>query len=186
MPLELPVARTDKAAVVVRSIVAYPTGMEFSLATRLREARGGHLMHPFGYGPSDSGSADRLLRFGVQFSDGSKATTVGHMPMPMPMDREPSIYLGQHGGSGRAHGWDFTFWLWPLPPPGRLIFVAAWPAEGIPETRVEIDADAIRDAASQAEVLWDDDPTERGGVIEFTQMLIAGADADVSGQPESG
>lgn len=163
MPLELAVARTDKAAVVVRSIVAYPTGVEFSLAIRLREARRGHLLHPFGYGPSDPADSDRLLRFGVQFSDGLKATTLEHMPFPT--DREPSIYLGQHGGSGRAHGWDFTFWLWPLPPAGLLAFVAEWPAESIPERRVEIDAGLLREAAGRAETLWDGSPGPSGGIV---------------------
>ena len=51
---------------------------------------------------------------------------------------------------------DWSVWLWPLPPPGRLAFVVQWSAEDIAEKRHEIDANAILEAAERAEVLWSD------------------------------
>jgi hypothetical protein len=50
--------------------------------------------------------------------------------------------------------------VWPLPPAGTLAFVCEWPLRGIVETRAEIDAAPILEAAGRAEVLW---PEDRGG-----------------------
>jgi hypothetical protein len=182
VPVELLVARTDDAAVLVRNVVAYPSGLEFVLAIRLRHARHGRLNHPFGYGPGEP-DAESLFRFGVQFADGAKATALepwlGRWP-----DEEPSVWLSQHGGSGRASSWDFNYWLWPLPPAGPLAFVAAWPAEGVPETRAEIDAGPVREAAGHAEVLWE--PVESGGDGDggFTEMHRIGFDDTVRDGPK--
>ena len=41
-----------------------------------------------------------------------------------------------------------------LPPPGPLAFVVEWPARGIPETRVEIDASLVLEAADRAAPVW--------------------------------
>jgi hypothetical protein len=45
-------------------------------------------------------------------------------------------------------------WVWPLPPPGPFAFVCAWPARGIAESRAEIDAGSILEAAGRALTLW--------------------------------
>jgi hypothetical protein len=49
-------------------------------------------------------------------------------------------------------------WVWGLPPPGPLAFVCEWPARGIPETRVEIDAGLVLEAAGRAVAIWPDQP----------------------------
>jgi hypothetical protein len=46
----------------------------------------------------------------------------------------------------------------PLPPPGPLAFICAWPGRGIGASRVEVDGAAIREAADAAVTLWPDDP----------------------------
>jgi hypothetical protein len=46
----------------------------------------------------------------------------------------------------------------PLPPPGPLAFICAWPGRGIPTARTEVDGAAIRAAADAAVTLWLDDP----------------------------
>jgi hypothetical protein len=46
----------------------------------------------------------------------------------------------------------------PLPPPGPLAFICAWPGRGIPTSRMEVDGGAIRAAADTAMTLWPDDP----------------------------
>jgi hypothetical protein len=47
-------------------------------------------------------------------------------------------------------------WVWGLPPPGPLAFVVEWPARGIPETRAEIDAGLVLEAAARAVPIWTD------------------------------
>jgi len=59
------------------------------------------------------------------------------------------------GGSRRRHV--ARWWAWPLPPKGPLELVSEWPAFGIPETRAELDAQLILDAADRSIRLWPDD-----------------------------
>jgi len=125
-------------------------------APRPRHRRGGTL-------PPD------LFRFGVQVSDGAKATNLGG---PAVFDGAPAgPVLMQGGGGGGGHSWHSDFWLWPLPPPGPLAFVCEWPSEGIELTRTEIDAALLPEAAAQAETLWEppeDDPGGGYSEIEIT------------------
>jgi len=46
------------------------------------------------------------------------------------------------------------YWVWPLPPSGPVAFIAEWPSYGIPESRVEVEAQLIIDAAARALRLW--------------------------------
>jgi hypothetical protein len=64
--------------------------------------------------------------------------------------------LREHGGGGGGTAWDREYWLWPLPPAGPFAFVCEWPARGIAESRAEIDAAAILEAAGRALILWSD------------------------------
>jgi hypothetical protein len=97
----------------------------------------------------------------VQFADGGKATNL-HRPRP-PSDRPPAgPLLTPHGGSGSVGAWDTSYWLWPLPPPGRLLLVAEWPAQHISESAVEVVADPILAAAAGAVTLWPNDDTPGG------------------------
>jgi hypothetical protein len=57
---------------------------------------------------------------------------------------------GEGGRLGRGAYWDLELAVQPLPPPGPLAFVCAWPGRGVPESRVEIDAGLILDAAAAA------------------------------------
>jgi hypothetical protein len=47
-------------------------------------------------------------------------------------------------------------WVWPLPPAGPLAFVCEWPARQVGESRVELDARSVRQAAERAVTLWPD------------------------------
>jgi hypothetical protein len=59
--------------------------------------------------------------------------------------------VGSEGGRlGRGACWDLELAIQPLPPPGPLAFVCAWPSRGIPEVWVEIDAGLVLDAAAAA------------------------------------
>src|SRR6266542_2635382 len=131
---ELLLARTDHAAIAITGLLAYRTGFEFILSAVLRrEDRRGRMFDPgllHWPGRHDEPLPAEFLRLGVQFPDGG-------------------------GGGGRRY--DMRYWVWPLPPPGPVAFVCQWPAHDIPESRVEIDARLILDAAARAIGLWPED-----------------------------
>lgn len=101
---------------------------------------------------------DALLRFGVQFADGRKVTNLDQYPFvpeDLPLDQPVMVEggggVGSEGGRlGRGAFWDLELVVQPLPPPGPLTFVCAWPGRGIPEVRAEIDAGLVLDAAAAA------------------------------------
>jgi hypothetical protein len=150
-------ARTDKVAVCVTRLAAYPTGFELDVVTMSSDDEDGlaSLMfdhhHPMHRWATDE-IPPELLRFGVQFSDGSKATSTGefhhhHQPPARPV-------MNPGGGGGGGGSWCQTQWVWPLPPPGTLTLVCEWPAMDIPLTRSELDAQLILDAAARAQVIF--------------------------------
>jgi hypothetical protein len=159
-PVELVIARTDETVVALAGIQAYPVGFGFTLCLRLRtvspreEQQFPYLLDrvPVEGGPLP----DELLRFGVQFADGRKATNLD--PRAHDPDQEPDRpVLNYHGGGGGGSAWDMEHWVWPLPPPGPFTFVCEWPARAIAESRAEIDAGSILEAAGRAVTFWPDD-----------------------------
>lgn len=48
----------------------------------------------------------------------------------------------------------------PLPPPGPLRIISAWPGRGLAETVTEIAADPFVEAAEHVRILWDLEPDE--------------------------
>jgi hypothetical protein len=155
IPIERIVARSNRAAVYLASVSAYTTGFEFDVFV-VRSGSGGEL-EPFDFehrmlaqrtGEIPPGQ----LRVGFLFADGSKATNTGKYfgwydesgdPPDAPLMRE-------RGGHGDGRVWHNSFWVWPLPPPGKLEFLCEWPEAEIPLTRVELDATAIVNAASRS------------------------------------
>jgi hypothetical protein len=65
--------------------------------------------------------------------------------------------LNQHRGGVGGSAWDMEHWVWPPPPPGPLAFVCEWPARAIAESRAEINAGSILEAAGRTVTLWPDD-----------------------------
>jgi hypothetical protein len=167
VPLELVLARTADVAVCVTRVGAYPTGFELDLVTMAGGERDELDPHLFG-GPGPRGRPLRrelqaggrippeMLRFGVEFADGTKATNTSRRPRPQ--DEPPAgPVLHPGGGGGGGGNWRQSIWIWPLRPTGRLAFVCEWPAAGVPLTRHEIDAQLILDAAAHAQLLFNDD-----------------------------
>lgn len=159
VPFERVLARTETVAVCLARLAVYPTGFEFRVLTMSDDAE--RALDPFflegryrQQHPDDTeGIPAEMLRFGLQFADGSKVTNVTpHWPHPNTKPSTP--ILTEMGGGG---DWDQTFWIWPLPPPGPFTFVCEWPAVGIALTRHEIDAALILDAVPHAQVVFSDE-----------------------------
>ncbi len=163
--LELVLARTDQAAICVSRISAYPSGFELALIVI---ADPNSDLDPMLFGAAhyfyrrdreaEAGIPDEMLRFGVQFANGSKATNAaGNGPL-WGLDEKPTAPVMNTGdGGGGDDNWHQDIWVWPLPPPGPLTFVCQWPAAGIPLTRQKIDAQPILDASSHAQVIFSDE-----------------------------
>jgi hypothetical protein len=163
VPLQLMLARTESVVVAVLGATAYPTGVELTVSVR-RRGKGRTALEepPFGlHRPLRGQIPDEVLRFGVQFADGRKATSLGAFRRP-PEEAPAHPVLTPHGGGGGGGQWNFSFWLYPLPPAGPLAFVCEWPSEGIELTRHEIDAELIRESAGRAKVLWEQEPGASG------------------------
>ncbi|MEO3813021.1 hypothetical protein ABGB17_28800 [Sphaerisporangium sp. B11E5] len=105
---------------------------------------------------------DALLRLGVRFPDGGKATTVDGRPdydeWPPPRPDHPVLrFDGGGGGSGASDDvatGHWSLWLWPLPPPERFEFAVEWPSCGVPLTFTALDGQAIVAAAGRARPFW--------------------------------
>jgi hypothetical protein len=166
VPQRLVLARTDELVVALLDAVAYTTGLSFRLTVKRRREPADSVdpwfRDPLGrHGVVSGGEAlpDDLLRLGVLFADGRKATTIASFGAP----GEPNApVLTQSASSGSGREWEASLWLWPLPPAGPLAFVVEWPSYGISETRQELDAQPLVEAARASEPLWHDDG-ESGG-----------------------
>jgi hypothetical protein len=176
--LRLVLARTEDAVVALIDVVAFTEGVEFALSVlRRRPSEIDPFDHPFDiFMSSRKAGAElptELLRFGVQFADGRKATTTGGPAVPAEGDPPPGPLLFPSDGGGGGDRWDQSFWLWPLPPPGPVAFVVEWPAEGIELTRHELDAAPILEASRSSTRLWPESPGGRGGA-STTQISFSG------------
>lgn len=155
VPVYVRLALTDTVAVAVSDMVAFSTGFSFHFVVRQRapgsdDHRIFDDIHRVGLSKPDA------IRFGVQYSDGRKATTLSRRFGNTPHERA-DVVLAPGGGSSSPRSSDMGMWVWPLPPRGPVAFVCEWLAESIPLTRVEIDAEQILGAAAQSRPLWPDE-----------------------------
>jgi hypothetical protein len=169
-PLDVVLARTDDLALFVHSGRAYRHGFEFTFAlhTRTTHDRRSDPMVGWHAPPGDELSDD-VVRFGIAFADGRKATVFERRPWWGDPEHvvTPEIVLSQRGGGGGGSSWDFRFWAWPLPPEGPLTFVTEWPSEGIALTKVDFDSAVVREAAARAEELWPTGDPRGGGWVGY-------------------
>lgn len=114
----------------------------------MRRARGLPLLHLTRH--SDWNGASTPFLIGFEWSDGSVSS---NLPM-----RE------LHGGLHNAGGWATSqharvvLALDRIPPSGDFSVYSAWPFFGVPENRVVLNADTIREAATRVERLWEPVP----------------------------
>jgi hypothetical protein len=155
--LDVVLARTPDWAVWLGAGAVTSDGLAFDLTALARvapcdEEHQGMLL---------SGPGPEAPRFGAGFADGRRAfTNDWHHGGALTGDAATEIALRSRSGSGQPGRWRQTFWLWPLPPAGALTFAFAWPAQGLAESVVEVDAAPLRVAAARAVELWPDERPE--------------------------
>jgi hypothetical protein len=161
VPLRLVVVRTADLAVAIPSATGYRNGFGFELAIRRAAAEGDafaldRTLHWLG---REESPPPEVLRVGVQFADGQKATSLESWwdyfdPQDAAQAPPPGPVLVPQGGAGGERVRSQSYWVWPLPPDGPLAFVVEWPALGVPLTQARVDGALIRQAAAQDEGLW--------------------------------
>ncbi len=185
VPVELVIGLSDRAAVALVGIVAYPTGFSFTLASRRRNPdpadRHWKPPHELDAPMMEGRLPPTLLRFGFQFADGEKLTSIPRASPQLDFDSEPSgPTMFPRAGGGDSAAWDSDFWVWRLPPPGPVTVVCEWPSEGIDETRTTLSSEEFLAASARAQVLWDDPGPTAGGSWSMASFARASA------QPEEG
>lgn len=103
----------------------------------------------------------KLLRLGVRYADGRKATTIEQWLRRTQASDDPptgpllSWWPGSSGMHRREVGFSrFGLWLWPLPPAEAFEFAVEWPFGGIALTTIELDGRAIVAAANRSASYW--------------------------------
>lgn len=65
--------------------------------------------------------------------------------------------LSGGGGGGGSRSVNREYWLWPLPPAGRLRVVCQWHEHDIDLTVQDLDSQPFLDAAGRARPVWTSD-----------------------------
>jgi hypothetical protein len=143
----LGVARTEEVAVAVIGVWAFKAGFEFWMSARFHHAQ-----------PPISGdmAPHESVHIGLQFSDGRKVANFSCGPAQAP-GTESGVVLWPVGFGGGRRYRSWSYWVWPMPPPGPMTFVYEWVAAGIGEVRASLDARVILDATAGSVRLWPED-----------------------------
>ncbi|MFJ5612077.1 hypothetical protein ACIQCJ_22135 [Streptomyces sp. NPDC093221] len=189
VPGDVVLLRSDRAAVWIGGLRAYPNGFVFHLRAVLRRtpANGAWLGNPLDgrSNPLRPPEPQSNLRLGLRYADGRRVATQGGMPVPWPGDDDTeAIRLISQGGGGSGLTWEASFWTYPLPPDGPVTVFTSWLDAGVREASVELDGAAIRAAGGRAVRLWpqDEDPEDEDGYSYVTRTLTVGdAEADGDG-----
>jgi hypothetical protein len=179
VPVELVVVRSAQAAVAVSRVSAYPDGFELIVSSyvhrSVKRRRGPLLRHPMMWhdmGDPGEPIPDELLRFGLAWPDGGRATNLDDWGRRRPDATEPAHGLEPHGGGGSDREYSQEYWAWPLPGPGPVGFVVEWPAFGISETTATIDGDQFVNAATRSHPIWPED-ADRASHVSRAAMMRA-------------
>lgn len=173
VPVELILGRSDSTVVLLTGVRAFPVGLQMQLGVRVRGPVRNRDLHsevfdgPYNH-DMDAQWQARRLKWGFELADGTRVTNVDHLLDQGPSSPGPAHYgplpdasgtprrpvLMGGGGGGGVRSVDRDYWLWPLPPPGRLRVACEWLAQGIELTVQELDSAALLAAAERARPLW--------------------------------
>lgn len=144
----LPLVESSDLAIAVTGLVAYTSGFSGLLVLRTTAetpVADSRRFSPFMFG--FAGAAADSIQFGVEFADGRRATS---MDWPSQEPLSEGISLRPNRGIGSPSGWDWGFWVQPLPPEGKLHFAVQWPLRDVSLTFGEIDGGLITRAGESA------------------------------------
>jgi hypothetical protein len=179
-------SRSERATLSIAYLDAYPEGFELEIEASTTVAWDDLAREGDDFGPDVFGGRwpmvgersdvlpPQLLRVGVQFADGRKATNIGGHDRPV---GGPVMWPLRGGGRGSSGGSCFHtgYWISPLPTSGPVTVVCEWPAVGIPLVHHELDAQLIRDAAERARTIF-----PSGNVVRDGQEWRLGTDPDIT------
>ncbi|GAA3420253.1 hypothetical protein [Streptosporangium vulgare] len=166
------VARGTNVVVLLPTIRVFSTGclLEVEVVSRQGDLSAEDWRYvqmaatPFGQADGRGGPRDSLLRMGVRFADGTKATTLDRTRSRRRSSGDqpsgPVLSWSPTGDGMRGNELAFShfgLWLWPLPPAEDFEFAVEWPLGGIELTFVELDGAAIVSAAGRSARYWPDD-----------------------------
>jgi hypothetical protein len=153
LPWTAELGRSESACVALTGVRCWPEFVRLSVTTYHRNGRASHMMTA----PRFHEDARTVLRFGVLFADGRRATNLDRLAWNDGATRNPPAdhpVLFPGSGSGWAGRTEVEVNVFPLPPAGPLTLITAWPAEGIAETRTEFDGTELQAAAGRATRIW--------------------------------
>lgn len=147
--LDVVLAETDDVVISLATVEVYRNGVDLRVDVRTR----GDVVA----GATNGGFVGDEVLVGVEYADGRRATNLPMWPRPA-VPSATEAQLATSGGSGGRRAADLRLYLTPLPPPGTLTIVCAWPQRGIPERVTVIDAEPLREAAGRVRELWPWEP----------------------------
>lgn len=171
LPVELLLGRSPSTVVLLTGMRAFPTGLQMNLAVRVRgwvarrDLNSEVFDGPYRHDIDAQWQAGRL-KWGFELADGRRVTNVDPWPSQPNQDHsrphhpddwkwEPDhpVLMGRGGGGG-DRSVDRDYWMWPLPPAGRLHVVCQWLDQDIDMTVQELDAEPFLKAAQRARPAW--------------------------------
>jgi hypothetical protein len=161
--------RSDSTVVLIEGARVHADGVVLRLTVRVRETPRelrrrlfAELEFTSGRGMLGMNLRPGGLRWGFEFSDGKRVTSIDDGPwVTLPAGVRPSswqpdspVLTGLGNPTVCYSTWSRDLWLWPLPPPGPLRCLCLWPDRDIAETSTSLDTEPIRDAALGARETW--------------------------------
>lgn len=156
------IASQPRLFIAVTDCTAYSNGFTIGVAVRSKDEIPPDAM---GFMHREPGE-DTGIQISVRFSDG-RDTRGGTGPHSALMDyyrdwsegkdpvEPPGPVIGQMGGGGGGKRWDFSFFVWPLPPDGPVTITCRWPRRGLQTAGKELNGTAIRAAGLKSKSVWD-------------------------------
>ena len=168
VPVELILGRSDSTVVMLTGMRAFPTGLGMRLYVQVRgRVHRGDLDNEVFDGPyahhMDADWQTGRLKWGFELADGRRVTNID--PPPQPPDYHDPLFqswepdrpvLTGGGGGGGPRSAERDYWLWPLPPAGRLRVACQWLEQRIEMSIQELHTQPFLEAAARAQPVWPD------------------------------
>jgi hypothetical protein len=159
--LEVVLGRHESLVLWLATALVYSSGLELDLRAVRRPGpldQGSLSLNLTGRPSIGGAAAVSPILLGVEFADGRTATNLRPMGQPPGLGLDSVTadqpLLSPMSGSSSTTTAMTSYFVRPVPATGDLLVITAWPAEQMPETRVALDGNLIRDAGKRVRVLW--------------------------------